>query len=153
MSHRTGAAPGRVVVGIHTGLSGLHALRLAVSQARALGVGLHAVRAWDTDCEPAGYLEGVPADHPAGRPMPAAQAAAIVDQAFAETMGGEPADVPVRTVLVPDRPGAALVEYACRDNDLLVIGAGGRGGHAAARWCATVCGTPRARCWWSHRRR
>lgn len=141
MSDRAGEANrGRVVVGVDTTLSGLHALRLAVAEARVRGLPLHAVRTWspaqpdqlthDTAGVPGIGLMRRPAaewrDGPAGRPTSAALAAAIVDRAFAETMGGEPADVPVRTVVLPDAPGPVLVEYACRDNDLLVIGAGRR---------------------------
>lgn len=134
--------PGRVIVGVDTTLSGLQALRLAVTEARARGVALHAVRTWG----PAPPDPGPPAGEPAaglvrqptvgtptadgaaafGRYSGAVEAAAVVDRAFADTMGGEPPDLPVRTVLVPDSPGAVLVEYACRDHDLLVIGAGRR---------------------------
>jgi nucleotide-binding universal stress UspA family protein len=131
------------VVGVDTTLSGLHALRLAVAEARARGVALHAVRTWGPapPDHPAHDLAGraaiglvrqpstgaAPAGSVVGRQSPAAAAAAIIDEAFAATMGGEPADIPVRTVLVPDAPGPVLVEYACRDDDLLVIGTGRQG--------------------------
>lgn len=129
MSHPVGDPErGRVVVGVDTTLAGLHALRLAVTEARVRGLALHAVRTWSLS-PPAQWPEGQ-----AGRPTAAALAAAIVDRAFAETMGGEPPDIPVRTVVVPDPPGPVLVEYACRDRDLLVIGAG-RG--RFARWRAS----------------
>jgi nucleotide-binding universal stress UspA family protein len=130
--------PGRVIVGVDTTLSGLQALRLAVAEARARGVALHAVRTWglappDRIEPPAGLVRqptlGIPAEGGAaalGRYSGAVEAAAIIDRAFADTMGGEPPDLPVRTVLVPDSPGPVLVEYACRDHDLLVIGAGRR---------------------------
>jgi nucleotide-binding universal stress UspA family protein len=154
--------PGRVVVGVHTSLSGLHALREAVAQARARGVPLHAVRAWgpppaeqsthDAGWQPAIGMVRPPTENSAGsgpmRAMPAAEAAALVDQAFADTMGGEPPDLPVRTVLVPDRPGPVLVEYACRDSDLLVIGAGRRGflwrvrGSPVVRYCLRHASCP-----------
>lgn len=123
MSYRAAEpARGRVVVGVDTTLSGLHALRLAVVQARARGLALHPVRTWD----PASALWPDSPGGAAGRRTPDALAAAIVDRAFAETMGGEPPDLPVRTVVIADRPGPVLVEYACRDQDLLVIGAGRR---------------------------
>lgn len=135
---------GRVIVGVDTTLSGLHALRLAVTEARARGVALHAVRTWGSEPPdqlgrpaagepPIGLARPLPAGPPPapaagalGRYSQAVEAAAIIDRAFADTMGGEPADLPVRTVLVPDSPGPVLVEYACRDHDLLVIGAGRR---------------------------
>ncbi|HEY8472083.1 MAG TPA: universal stress protein [Natronosporangium sp.] len=110
---------GRVVVGVDTTLAGLHALRLAVAEARCRGLALHAVRTWGP--VPAADLAGPPL-----RPTAAGLAAAIVDQAFAETMGSEPPDLPVRTVVLPDPPGPVLVGYACRDTDLLVLGAGRR---------------------------
>jgi nucleotide-binding universal stress UspA family protein len=142
------------VVGVDTTLSGLHALRLAVTQARARGRALHAVRTWgptspDRQGQPDAGAAGIglvrrPAtasDGLAGRATHTALAAAILDRAFAETMGGEPPDVPVRTVLVPDLPGPVLVRYACRDDDLLVIGTGRRGllrrlrGSPVVRYC------------------
>jgi nucleotide-binding universal stress UspA family protein len=149
MSYRADEADrGRVVVGVDTTLSGLHALRLAVAEARVRGLALHAVRAWgptpadqpahdDVPSPGFGPARRPPADAagPAGRTPPAALAAAIVDRAFAETMGGEPPDIPVRTILVPDLPGPVLVEYACRDNDLLVVGAGRR------RFPRRLCGS------------
>jgi nucleotide-binding universal stress UspA family protein len=170
MSDRAGDAhPGRVVVGVHTSLSGLHALRLAVAQARMRGAALHALRAWgplpaDQPSQgawqpalglvrqPAGTVAGAEADqpdsNPIGRPAPAAAAGALVDQAFAETMGGEPPDLPVRTVLVADLPAPALVDYACREGDLLVIGAGRHGlpwrlrGSPVVRYCLRRAACP-----------
>jgi nucleotide-binding universal stress UspA family protein len=135
--------PGRVIVGVDTTLSGLQALRLAVTEARARGMALHAVRTWGpAPVDQLGPAAGQPAvglvrQPTAGDPTVggaaalgsysgAVEAAAVIDRAFADTMGGEPPDLPVRTVLMPDLPGPVLVEYACRDGDLLVIGAGRR---------------------------
>lgn len=167
MSYRAGDANrGRVVVGVDSTLSGLHALRLAVAEARVRGLALHAVRTWGPAPSeqpahdsaggpgiglvrrPAAAASEGPAAGAAGHPAPAAVAAAIVDQAFADTMGGEPPDIPVRTVLVPDLPGPVLVEYACRDNDLLVIGTGRRGfprrlrGSPVVRYCLRHASCP-----------
>jgi len=162
MSYRAGQADrGRVVVGVDTTLSGLHALRQAVAEARVRGLALHAVRTWGPPApdqltlDPAavpgvGLVRRPPAqgpDGPAGHPRPAALAAAIVDRAFAETMGGEPPDLPVRTVVMPDPAGPVLVEYACRDNDLLVVGAGRRRfprlrGSPVVRYCLRHASCP-----------
>lgn len=139
------AHPTRVVVGVDTSLSGLQALRLAVDEARRRDATLHAVRTW----EPAPSDPGSPemsGTHPRG--TLAAAAAGVICRAFAETMGGEPDDVAVHTVVVPDAPGPVLVGYACRDRDLLVLGAGGRGllrrlwGNSVVRYCVTRAACP-----------
>jgi nucleotide-binding universal stress UspA family protein len=111
----------RVVVGVDNTLAGLQALRRAVAEARAREVPLHALRAWTP-----GQLGFYPtlADQ---RQAEAATASQFVAAAFAETMGGLPRDVPVQTLLVGDSPGPALVRYAYRDGDLLVLGSPRRG--------------------------
>ncbi|HLV57358.1 MAG TPA: universal stress protein [Natronosporangium sp.] len=114
---------GRVIVGISTTLSGLHALRVAVAHARERRVPLHAVRTWEPPADP-DVLSG---SGPGERPL-ASAASATVASAFTETLGAVPADIEVRTVVVPDSPGPVLVGYACRDTDLLVIGTGRRSG-------------------------
>lgn len=133
-----GDRPGRVIVGVDTSLSGLQALRVAVAEARRRRAPLHAVRTWDPTPSDPGLAE-VRARGVQG--ALAAAATAVVHRAFAETFGGEPVDLVVHTVVVPDAPGPVLVEYACRDQDLLVIGAGRRGllrrlrGSAVVRHC------------------
>src|SRR5690606_5521542 len=121
---------GRVIVGISTTLSGLHALRVAVAHARERRVPLHAVRTWEPPADP-DVLSG---SGPGERPL-ASAASATVASAFTETLGAVPADIEVRTVVVPDSPGPVLVGYACRDTDLLVIGTGSRSeiGRASCR--------------------
>lgn len=54
-----------------------------------------------------------------------AAADAVIGQAFEQVMGGLPVDLAVHTVVVPDAPGPVLVEYACRADDLLLLGSGG----------------------------
>jgi nucleotide-binding universal stress UspA family protein len=116
-----GDQPGRVVVGVDNTLSGLQALRRAVAEARARGVPLHAVRAW------------TPASHsvypmlPNQREEEVTAASQLVTRAFADILGGLPIDVELETRLVPDAPGPALVRFAARDDDLLVVGTGRRG--------------------------
>ncbi len=130
--------PGRVIVGVDTSLSGLQALRAAVAEARQRRAPLHAVRTWEPAPSDPGFAE-TRAKGPHG--ALASAASTVIQRAFAETFGGEPTDLPVHTVVVPDSPGPVLVEYACRDLDLLVIGAGRRGllrrlrGSAVVRYC------------------
>lgn len=139
--------PGRVIVGIDHSLSGLHALRTAVNEARVRGVALHAVRCWQPSPSGPGSTGGVGTGLDAGgTDAGAAAAAAVIARAFAETMGGQPTDLEVRSVAVPDSAGPVLVEYACRDQDVLVLGAGRRS--RLRRWRGPVvrhCVT-RARC-------
>lgn len=126
---------GRVVVGVDDTLSGLHALRRAVAEARARRLPLHAVRAW----RPAPRSR-----YPTLEDQQEAEnnaASHLVEQAFADTMGGLPEDLDVETVLVPDLPGPTLLRHAAQDDDLLVLGAGRRGfwrrrfGRGVARYC------------------
>jgi nucleotide-binding universal stress UspA family protein len=133
----------RVILGVHDSLSGLRALRCAVAQARARDAELHAVRAWMPTA--GGYYA------PALRVWESELASAAKEEirhAFDSAMGGLPRDLAIRFVSVQALPGPALVEYASRDDDLLVIGVGrpgalarlcGRG--AVARFCLTraVC--------------
>jgi nucleotide-binding universal stress UspA family protein len=114
------AAGGRVVVGVDGTLSGLRALRWAVTEARVRQVPLHAVRVWN----------GVPRytyPDPDGQREAETQAASqLVARAFAETLGGLPADIRIETVLIPGSPGPALQAYASQGEGLLVLGAAHR---------------------------
>jgi nucleotide-binding universal stress UspA family protein len=146
MTHRNGEPPelpGRVVLGVDCTLSGLQALRVAVAEARRRQVVLHAVRAAGPGppetsptappvaalglAGPAAAVVHRPSTDEAQLSSLATAAAATVVRAFAETMGGQPPDVQVQAVVRPDTPGPVLVEYAHRDDDLLVIGTGQRG--------------------------
>lgn len=131
--------PGRVVVGIDLSLAALRALRVAVAEARYRGVALHAVRTWspapaepdtgsllrsESTYPPGGEAGGIGrAGQPTGDPEELA-AAKVIAEAFSATLGGEPPDLEVHSVVIPDHPGRVLVDYACRDDDLLVLGAG-----------------------------
>jgi nucleotide-binding universal stress UspA family protein len=107
---------GRVVVGVEDTLAGLRALRVAVAEARRRDAALHALRAWTFTPSRGGVpetwyheLEKAAADK--------------VVAAFDKAMGGLPDDVDVVAGTVVGPPGRALVEYANRDDDTLVVGA------------------------------
>lgn len=104
-------AVGRVVVGVDRGASGLQALRRGFAEANAHGAELHAVRAWTTARELGDEAVGT------------------LVSAFIDSVGQVPAGIVVRSVVVADEPGPALVSYADREDDLLIVGAG-----HARRW-------------------
>ncbi len=106
----------RVIVGVSESLAGLQALRYAVAEVRRRGAVLHAVRAWQFASPWRGY------DAYMGREDLAATAEATVRSAFDLAMGGVPDDVAVSMVIAEAPTGPALVSYANRDDDLLVVG-------------------------------
>lgn len=119
MSHLVG----RVVVGVHGTPGSLQALRFAVGHAQAFGAVLAPVIAWEP-----------PGGDSAGRRYPrfitqswgdAAERRLLT--AFEEGLGGLPADLLVRPVIVRGRAGEVLVAIADRDNDLLIVGVSRRG--------------------------
>lgn len=99
-------AAGRVVVGVDRTASGLQALRRGIDEAGTRGAELHAVRAWAMARE-------------LGE-----EAVRTVIAAFTDSVGQVPVEVVIRPVVVADAPGPALVGYANREDDLLVVGAG-----------------------------
>jgi nucleotide-binding universal stress UspA family protein len=115
------AGNGRVVVGVDTTLSGLQALRRAITEARTRGLPLHAVRVWRPPSTTwyVSYIEQ--------RQAAATAASQLVTKAFVDTVGGLPHDVEVEMVGVPGVPGSVLVAHANQPDDLLVVGSGDRG--------------------------
>jgi nucleotide-binding universal stress UspA family protein len=111
----TADRPTRIIVGVDRSLAGLRALRLAVAQARGRGGEVHAIRVWNgtAPCDPS-----LPDLYRALRN----NAADTIRLAFDDAMGGVPDDVRVVTVTIMGRPGDALVDYADRDTDLLLVG-------------------------------
>ena len=108
----------RIVVGVEDSFAGLRALRVAVAMARSNGAAVHAVRVWARgERGPGGFaswfdeMERI--------------AANVITAAFAKSMGGRPDDLPVVATTLVGSPGPALVDYAYRDDDLLVVGATG----------------------------
>lgn len=115
---------GRVVVGVSGSPSSLHALRVAVGEARRSGRALLAVLAW----EPVG---GEIAYHRAPclelLRMWEDAAAWRLRNSFDEAFGAVPGDVPTQLRWVRGDAGSVLVGTADRPGDLLVVGAGPRG--------------------------
>lgn len=109
----------KVVVGVDLGPAGRQALRRAVAEARARRLPLHVVRAWQPD-PPHLYLS--PEEQ---WRYGEATATEVIDKAFAETMGGTPADLRVCRVLAAGPAGVTLTEQVSGD-DLLVLGGGRR---------------------------
>jgi nucleotide-binding universal stress UspA family protein len=110
-----------------------------VEEARDRGTTLLAVRSWLT--QPRMYAVA-----PDLREVDEADARDVVEQTFADTMGGLPKDVRVEPVVLPDYPGPALVRLADRDDDLLVVGSGRRSrrgsGSRAVRYCVAWAACP-----------
>ncbi|WP_158609261.1 universal stress protein [Micromonospora musae] len=132
----------RVVVGVDRSFCGLAALRAAVRLAHRENACLYAVRAW--------------AYAPVWRPgtMPwlwqedlDRAARAYIREAFDAAMGGVPRDVPVRIVAEQGYAGQVLVDQACRESDLLVVGSPRRGRFSVAgghvtRYCVSRAQVP-----------
>jgi nucleotide-binding universal stress UspA family protein len=129
------ARPACVVVGVDDLPAGLRALRAAVAQARLMQRELLAVRAfvapYDRDrvrtTSPGWPLLGPPIEpSPDPQHLIAARerdALNAIERAFAQAMGGIPDNVAVSRIALVGRPGQVLVHAACRDEDLLVVGA------------------------------
>lgn len=126
------------MVGVSGSLGSVTALYRGTAEARRRGAELWPVLAWEP---PGGEL--------AARRSPASdlmvdewlrlarrQLAAVLNDVFG---GGEPG-VPLHALIVRGTPGRALVETACREDDLLVVGAGRRGWHRAfSGWVTRYC--------------
>ena len=137
--------PGRVVVGVSGTPSSLQALRVAVSEARRGEAALLAVVAWT----PAG-------GEIAYRRSPCPELLRIWEDeaqwrlrnAFDEAFGAVPALPDIELISMRAAPGPALVAAADRADDLLVLGAGPRGGvarlfhGATARYCVAHAPCP-----------
>jgi nucleotide-binding universal stress UspA family protein len=135
----------RVVVGVSGSLVSLAALHRAAVEAHRTGAELWAVRAWEP---PRGILA-----HPSSmlappmaefRQMADERLLTALDTAFGQSGPG----VPLRGLVVWDRPGRALVRTADRADDLLVLGVGCHGRlrrtlfPSVARYCVAHAGCP-----------
>jgi len=108
--------------------------RSGVDEARRRGATVYLVRAVNA---PARYPDGT-----MWHTEWATWAAEYAQQALATALGGIPRDVQVRTVALEGAAGPALVDFADRDDDLLVVGDAQRPGlrrpwsGRVARYCA-----------------
>jgi nucleotide-binding universal stress UspA family protein len=107
---------GRAIVGIAASIAGLQALRRAVEEARRRAVPLLAVRAWQFPATWHGP------DATRWRQEIAEEARTELREAFDLAVGGQPAHVDVRPVIIQGPPHKVLVTQADRDGDLLVVG-------------------------------
>jgi nucleotide-binding universal stress UspA family protein len=128
---------GRVVVGVDDSPAGLRALRAAVIQARLGHRELVAVRAFPMPRDrEAGHAIAIAYGSPGSRepsgPSRARrrelvtrqrQALGVVKESFGQAMGSLPDGIQVRLQVSSGKPGPVLTATACRENDLLVVGA------------------------------
>jgi nucleotide-binding universal stress UspA family protein len=134
----------RIVVGVHGSLGSLQALRWAAGEARERDVPLVPVIAW---IPPGGDLAERSHPSPYLRRVWRETAAAQLDRAFDDGLGGLPGDVCVQPRVERGDPGSVLVDVADADGDLLVIGTGRRNpvGRALRRSTGRYC-LAHARC-------
>jgi nucleotide-binding universal stress UspA family protein len=129
----------RIVVGVGGSDDGVRPLIWALGEARRRGAQLHAVRVW-RDRNRLDPMSGYWRNH-----LAEAARQCLVD-AFNAALGGVPRDVCVRMVVREGSVADALLHYADRESDLLVLGASRRGwpwplGDGTVRRCVK-----RARC-------
>jgi nucleotide-binding universal stress UspA family protein len=141
----------RVIVGAHDSLTGLRALRVAVSAARERRVELRVVRAYQPPPRPADqWGTAMFGARPPQDPWRAANARAVdlIEAAFGAAMGGPPEDLPVRFATGPGPARHLLVDTIVNEGDLLVVGASGRGHwwlpfrRSTSRYCAARVSCP-----------
>ncbi len=113
----------RVIAGVSGSLRSLGALRAGVDEARETGAPLLAVLAW---VPAGGELAYRRAPCPVLLKLWEQVARERLTEAFDAALGGVPADVTVRGMVVRGRAGPLLVELADQPDDLLIVGCGGR---------------------------
>jgi nucleotide-binding universal stress UspA family protein len=128
----------RIVVGVHGSLGSLQALRWAAAEARERDIPLVSVIAW---IPPGGDMADRSHPSPYLRRVWHDAAAARLDRAFDDGLGGVPGDVRVQARVERGDPGSVLVDVAVREGDLLVIGSGRRNpvGRALRRSTGRYC--------------
>ena len=133
----------RIIVGVDGSAGSLRALRSGVAEARLRAARLVVVLAWTA---PGG--EDLAHRFPCGGLEKPWQAAAErrLRGAWDAAVGGIPADLVVRSLTVRGPAGQVLVLLADREDDLLIIGAGGRARwmmrQSVASYCVTHAGCP-----------
>ncbi len=117
------AVKSRVIVGVSGSSQCLPAVRYAADIARGHDAPLIPVLAW---LPPGGDLADRSHPSPALRQAWADAARMRLRDALQAAFGGLPADVLTEPQIIRGEPGQTLVRIACREDDLLVIGAGRR---------------------------
>ncbi|HEX5190074.1 MAG TPA: universal stress protein [Streptosporangiaceae bacterium] len=112
----------RVIAGVSGSLRSLGALRAGIEEARQTGAPLLAVLAW---VPAGGELAYRRAPCPLLLRLWEQAARERLTEAFDAALGGVPADVTVRGMVVRGRAGPVLVDLADRPDDVLVVGCGG----------------------------
>jgi nucleotide-binding universal stress UspA family protein len=109
-----GTQKGRVIVGIQDSVAGLQALRRAVEEARRRRATVYLVRVLNSAGRyPGGAMWPV---------EPLVWATEHAQDALAKALGGAPRDVELRVVALEGAVAPALVGFADREDDLLVVG-------------------------------
>ena len=129
---------GRVIVGVDGSPGSLAALRCALDQARRFATVLVPVMVWHP---PGARLTAGRAPSPHYTSLLREYAETELRRSFNEGLGAVPHDVPLQPRVTTGPPGPALVGTADRSHDLLVVGAGRRGGirHALHAGTARYC--------------
>lgn len=118
------SGPGRLVVGTSGSPGSLPALRYARDLARRNEVPLVTVLAW---IPPGGDLAERRSPSPYLRRLWADAARQRLTDALEAAWGVVPSDLDIQPVVIRGEPGPALVQITDSGDDLLVVGAGGRG--------------------------
>ncbi|MFI9271468.1 universal stress protein [Kitasatospora sp. NPDC052896] len=115
----------RVIVGVSGSLNSLTALHRAVDEARARRAVLVPVLAWTPVGGEANYRV-----HPCPHLLRAWEQAAVerLERAFDDAFGGFPTGVELDPLVIRGETGPALVQFADRPDDLLVVSTGRQGG-------------------------
>lgn len=117
------AIKSRVIVGVSGSPECLPALRYAAEMARAHGAPLIPVLAW---LPPGGDLADRSHPSPVLREAWAEAARLRLRGAMQAAFGAFPEELSTDPQVIRGEPGQALLRIACREDDLLVIGAGRR---------------------------
>ncbi|MFD7814591.1 universal stress protein [Streptomyces sp. NPDC059785] len=132
MSDSDAPRAARVVVGVSGSPGSLAALRRAAGEARLRGAELWPVLAWEAPGGGPGAQRSL-----AGGVLVedwARLARKRLLSALCEVFGGTGAGVPLRALVAEGTPARVLVRTADREDDVLVVGSGGRGFFNRVLW-------------------
>jgi nucleotide-binding universal stress UspA family protein len=113
----------RIIAGVSGSIRSLGALRMAVAEASSTGATVLAVLAW---APAGGELAYWRAPCPLLLRLWEHAARQRMQDAFSQAFGGMPDGAAIRHMVVRGAPGPTLVELADQQDDLLMVGYGGR---------------------------